>query len=419
MIAIIVNLAIQLIGGMVIGSAKAYATVTEEQEVYYNLAFMIILQIGNLMVFRSLILKKQIKPVYSVFNEGIKAKKIGISAVVAVLTFIALFIPTIFIANILESIGLPPSTLKLGSIASYAIAVPLITILAPFAEELIFRNAIFSGLLQDHDEYKAVLLCGFVFSIMHMNAYQTFYQFFLGVVAAYFVLRGSHIVYGMIIHAVSNVLGLLVGVPQIDKSLTSFTDMLNDKWWLAIILTIVLFAGLGFCIYTLGKFMRTKSDLAAQAEFDKVKEELDKKENGEDTEENNDSSADKDTDVITGGKKGIVAGLKRQIIDPTTMTEEEIKKAQKINNALKAKTAQKNIVLVDEEDENKKEEVQQKPKRRFSQKFLDRYYKGYDYVKLEFEGEIPSKILFWTAFGITAFVWLAMFLVGIFTGTAG
>jgi len=83
-------------------------------------------------------------------------------------------------------------------------------LVGPISEGLIFRGALLSGLSRQTHPYKAVLLSALSFSIFHMNAMQTVYPFFLGVVAGFAVIFSGKLFVGIAIHASSNIIAFSI-----------------------------------------------------------------------------------------------------------------------------------------------------------------------------------------------------------------
>lgn len=102
------------------------------------------------------------------------------------------------------------------------ISAAVICILPAICEELIFRGLVLRSLLA-HGETLAILVSAAAFSLFHGNPDQTLYQFALGFVMAYAVVRTGSIVSSMIIHFVSNLAVVILEFAKIEMFMPSET----------------------------------------------------------------------------------------------------------------------------------------------------------------------------------------------------
>lgn len=89
------------------------------------------------------------------------------------------------------------------------VKVLAMVIVAPLLEELIFRKALIDRTRQ-YGEKWAVILSGLLFGLFHMNFFQFFYAFFVGVLFAYIYVRTGKFSYVAILHAIVNFFGSVV-----------------------------------------------------------------------------------------------------------------------------------------------------------------------------------------------------------------
>lgn len=112
---------------------------------------------------------------------------------------------------LLELIGCNVSV-KLPQIESWQqilLAVVIIGIFAPAAEEIMFRGAVL-GSLEKRGPMKAVLLSALIFSLMHCNPVQTIHQFILGVILALLVLASGSVIPAIAVHIINNLLVIIL-----------------------------------------------------------------------------------------------------------------------------------------------------------------------------------------------------------------
>ena len=119
-------------------------------------------------------------------------------------------ISSVFVGNILS--GILSSLLTMGRAQNAVsnalssveiISSILLVICAPIMEELVFRKWCIDR-LSPYGEVWAVLFSAICFSLFHMNLYQFFYTFALGLVSGYIYVRSRKIIYSILLHALLN-----------------------------------------------------------------------------------------------------------------------------------------------------------------------------------------------------------------------
>lgn len=93
--------------------------------------------------------------------------------------------------------------------ADIFLALLFVGVLAPVAEELIFRKALIDGLSR-YGEGAAVFASGLVFGLAHGNFSQCFYAFGLGLVFGYIYVKSGKIYLTILPHAVLNCASVLM-----------------------------------------------------------------------------------------------------------------------------------------------------------------------------------------------------------------
>lgn len=251
LIAILVNLGIQLLGSIVLAVVMLLSGNGGVPGVV-NYILMAVLQLGFLLSFR-LYTKKT--------NRGIafpvrvpKWYDMLLCVLAAALSVLCFIFPAQWFALWLEKIGYAFSTdIPLGSALDVTLCVLVTVIIAPVCEELVFRGALLTGLTKKLGVLPSVLLSGLAFSLMHMNPEQTVYQFFMGCACAYLAICSGTVVCPMIVHACNNLIALIL-----EFTGTAFLDVFFAGQ-LAFALSTVGFLALGItAIYFLGRLMLKK-----------------------------------------------------------------------------------------------------------------------------------------------------------------
>lgn len=251
LIAILVNLGIQLLGSVVLAVVMLLSG-NGGVPGFVNYILMAVLQLGFLLSFR-LYTKKT--------NRGIafpvrvpKWYDMLLCVLAAALSVLCFIFPAQWFALWLEKIGYAFSTdIPLGSALDVTLCVLVTVIIAPVCEELVFRGALFTGLTKKLGVLPSVLLSGLAFSLMHMNPEQTVYQFFMGCACAYLAICSGTVVCPMIVHACNNLIALIL-----EFTGTAFLDVFFAGQ-LAFALSTVGFLALGItAIYFIGRLMLKK-----------------------------------------------------------------------------------------------------------------------------------------------------------------
>ncbi len=102
-------------------------------------------------------------------------------------------------------------------------------IIAPVFEELIFRKMIIDRTLA-YGEKAAILFSALTFGMFHMNLYQLFYAFGIGLILGYIYVRSGNIKITLLFHVIINGLSsFLVHFLLYKSEYMEFVQMLGDK----------------------------------------------------------------------------------------------------------------------------------------------------------------------------------------------
>ncbi len=107
-------------------------------------------------------------------------------------------------------------------------------IIAPIAEEILFRGLILQRLKKSMSPWLAVLISAVFFAAFHGNLYQGVYTFLFGLAAGYMVLRFSSLWYGVLMHFALNGTNVLIALPRMFPSL--FSEGWGEVWMFAVML---------------------------------------------------------------------------------------------------------------------------------------------------------------------------------------
>jgi membrane protease YdiL (CAAX protease family)/cbb3-type cytochrome oxidase subunit 3 len=180
------------------------------------------------------------------YKRKVSPFTIVLSVLAGVLLLAALFLPTLWTDVLLDLTGFSPEGLTFTTPLNIVLGVLVLVISAPIVEELVFRGAVLSGTTRG-GVVKGVFLAALAFSLSHMNPAQTFYQFFVGVVCGFIVAFSGSLAAGAVMHAVNNLLALLLQLTPLGTVLEGMVAYLTATPWLAAVATIgalVVFGGL-------------------------------------------------------------------------------------------------------------------------------------------------------------------------------
>lgn len=110
-----------------------------------------------------------------------------------------------------------------GYLDSSLLSVLVAVVIAPCLEEVFFRKLLIDR-CGKYGEKTAIILSGLTFGLFHMNLFQFFYAFGLGLIFAYVYTRTRRLRYSIIMHMIINFLGTVVA-PWILSLLNSDAQM--------------------------------------------------------------------------------------------------------------------------------------------------------------------------------------------------
>lgn len=105
--------------------------------------------------------------------------------------------------------------------------VLIMVIIGPVMEEWIFRKQLIDRCVQ-YGEKKAVLFSAITFGLFHMNLFQLFYAFGIGLVFAYIYVRTRNLLYPVLLHVIVNFMGAVIApwiIGKVDmEALMAFSE---------------------------------------------------------------------------------------------------------------------------------------------------------------------------------------------------
>ena len=137
-------------------------------------------------------------------------------------------------------------------------------LLAPFMEEYLFRKQIIDR-LGKYGEKTAILFSGITFGLFHMNLFQFFYAFGLGVIFAYVYTRTRMLRYPVIMHMIINFMGSILApmlLNMLDLELLMYPETATAEQLMQMIPGLIAYYG--YVLLLLGSSIAGLALLAAR-----------------------------------------------------------------------------------------------------------------------------------------------------------
>lgn len=169
-------------------------------------------------------------------------------------TLLLMCFPVMYVGNLVGNVlsmllsgGSAENGLETFAFDTSILKVLVMVVLAPLIEEYVFRKQLIDRCVR-YGEKTAVLFSGLTFGLFHMNLFQFFYAFGLGLMFAYVYLRTRRLRYCVAMHMVVNFMGSVVGpwvVSQLDlEALANLnTQTLDEATLRAIAPGLLLYLG--------------------------------------------------------------------------------------------------------------------------------------------------------------------------------
>ena len=174
-----------------------------------------------------------------------------------------------FIGNLFSMLfsgGAAENALNDFALDNHPLKILVMVVLAPVLEEYIFRKQLIDRTVH-LNERSAIFFSAATFALFHMNLFQFFYAFAIGLVLAYVYVRTGRLRYSILMHAVINFMGsvvapLVLSVVDLDaiNAMSANPEMLMELYstmlpGLAVLLAYELLIGVLFiagivCIVT-------------------------------------------------------------------------------------------------------------------------------------------------------------------------
>jgi len=209
---------------------------------------IILFFIVPLVIMKSLTKQPMRKTLADIGFDRPSGKVIGYSFLLGVLLYVLnIFVASVSIA-ILILIGyrMPVGSSSYVGITGLLISLVIVGVLPGVCEETSNRGVLMQGLVSKLGVWRAVLLSGLVFGLMHLNIVQAFYATILGILIGLAVLATRSLWAGVIIHFCNNAIGQLLSYAQQNNWVIAdmFQKFLEFFYGMGVVLVFLLIWGL-------------------------------------------------------------------------------------------------------------------------------------------------------------------------------
>lgn len=191
--SIIFSLALQIVAGIILFAITLSGKMGEKGENILNLVFTILLQGCFLLAYFTT--KRKQKRVLPLGFSKTSVFTVIIALIASAVCVFCFSHTAQWFDFLLQKIGYQSTAvLEFSTPVETVLVVIATVILAPVCEEIVFRGALFGGLLKRMKPVFAILLSGACFALMHMNPEQTVFQFILGCISALFAYYSGSLI---------------------------------------------------------------------------------------------------------------------------------------------------------------------------------------------------------------------------------
>lgn len=140
-------------------------------------------------------------------TEVLSIRKIKLTTLCGVVAFTIATSPLITLVNLISQLWVSnrvyESSTQFLSLPPFLL-IFFVGILAPVCEEVVFRGAILGGYKKEGNVFKAVMLSGILFGLMHMNINQASYALVIGIFLGFLVEATGSLFSSIIFHMLIN-----------------------------------------------------------------------------------------------------------------------------------------------------------------------------------------------------------------------
>lgn len=229
--------------------------------VIFSLAVQVILLFGGSVFLFSKFKKNNTVDTLNYYG----CKKISKQIIVlTIILGIVVFMLNVFVSStfnsVIDFLGYEHSMTPLPS--NYGFDVLFVNLvfsalLPGICEELVHRGMLLKS-MKPLGMWKAILLSGFLFGLLHMNIEQFFYATIIGIFLGFLTVMTNSIYPAMIVHFTNNALSIYVTFSRVNNLpvgnlYESFFTVVSSNFFLGAVLCLIVIVLLGYSLYALCK----------------------------------------------------------------------------------------------------------------------------------------------------------------------
>ena len=224
-LAVLIPIAFQLLASVVFAcvALKTGKTTTEILSISYVAAIYYSLSSLSLLIMFLVFNKVKKKKTFACAKINFKFGLLNLA--LCILLAVVVLFGFNYIINLLtylmQLVGYNPDTsmpLPLNSVGWLFVNLFVLALLPAVCEEVIYRGIILNG-LRSRGTHFAVLISALLFALAHGAAIQFLYQFVLGAVIGYVLIKTGSLIASMIVHFLNNAMVLVVNYISITNGL--------------------------------------------------------------------------------------------------------------------------------------------------------------------------------------------------------
>lgn len=170
------------------------------------------------------------------WNAVLGFRKMKVSSVLMTVLFTYLMMPMTTVINAISMLFVDNTVMQMSNSVLQMpamVMVPVMGIIGPLSEEIVFRGVVFSGYKRSGNAFRSILFSALLFGLMHMNFNQAAYAIFLGIVMAVLVETTgslwSSVVFHMTVNIQNVMLMFLTDTMTSDAYMQEAQAMVGDK----------------------------------------------------------------------------------------------------------------------------------------------------------------------------------------------
>ena len=152
------------------------------------------------------------------------------------------------------------------------ISLIIIAVIPGIFEEMLFRGLFVTGFSRTYSLRTTIIMSAFLFSLIHLNPWQSINTFFFGLILAWMYIRTGSLLAPVFMHFFNNALAVIAGYVEKLSPDTDYGEVVLPHLWFSLVGLTLIAIGLFFLLKTLppkeeSLFTVIKARLAKEADI--------------------------------------------------------------------------------------------------------------------------------------------------------